>query len=76
MSSDSQVKKMTEVMSAFTAFVGKKLPDDVEAKLVELRGKETGALSKTIYDAMAKNQQLAMDLNRPCCQDNGNSIWI
>ncbi len=71
MRKEAQVKKMTEIMSAFTALVGKKLPDDVEAKLAELRARETSPLSKTIYDAMAKNQQLAMDLNRPCCQDTG-----
>ncbi len=77
MSKEEHVRKMTEIMSAFTALVGKKLPDDVEAKLVELRGKETGALSKTIYDAMATNQKLAMDLNRPCCQDTGVlQYWV
>lgn len=77
MSNAAQVQKMTEIMSAFTALVGKKLPDDVEAKLADLRSKETAPLSKTIYDAMAKNQQLAMDLNRPCCQDTGVlQYWV
>lgn len=77
MTKEAHVKKMTEIMSAFTALVGKKLPDDVEAKLAELRAKETGALSKTIYDAMAENQKLAMDLNRPCCQDTGVlQYWV
>lgn len=77
MSKEQQVQQMTDVMSAFTALVGKKLPDDVEAKLADLRGKETGALAKTIYDAMALNQKLAMDLNRPCCQDTGVlQYWV
>ncbi len=77
MNKEAQVKKMTEAMSAFTALVGRKLPDDVEAKLAELRAKETGALSKTIYDAMAENQRLAENLNRPCCQDTGVlQYWI
>lgn len=77
MSKETQVQRMTNTMSAFTALVGKKLPDDVEAKLAELRGKETSALSKTIYDAMATNQKLAMDLNRPCCQDTGVlQYWV
>lgn len=77
MTKDAHAKKMTDIMSAFTALVGKKLPDDVEAKLAELRGKEIGALSKTIYDAMAENQKLAMDLNRPCCQDTGVlQYWV
>jgi L(+)-tartrate dehydratase alpha subunit len=77
MNKEEQVQKMTGVMSAFTALVGKKLPDDVEAKLAELRAKETSALSKTIYDAMALNQKLAEDLNRPCCQDTGVlQYWV
>lgn len=77
MTKEAQVQKMTDIMSAFTALVGKKLPDDVEAKLAELRTKETGALSKTIYDAMALNQKLATDLNRPCCQDTGVlQYWV
>lgn len=77
MSKETQVQKMTETMSAFTALVGKKLPDDVEEKLADLRTKETSALSKTIYDAMVTNQKLAMDLNRPCCQDTGVlQYWV
>ena len=77
MTKEAQEKKMTDIMSAFTALVGKKLPDDVEAKLAELRGKETAPLSKTIYDAMAENQRLAENLNRPCCQDTGVlQYWV
>lgn len=72
-----QVEKMTDVMSKFIAWVGKKLPDDVEEKLAELRVKETSSLAKTIYDTMAENQQLAMDLDRPCCQDTGVlQFWV
>lgn len=32
---------MTDKMAKFVAYVGKKLPDDVEAKLQELRQQET-----------------------------------
>lgn len=67
----AMVKQMTETMAAYVALVGKKLPDDVEAKLVELREKETSPLAKTIYDTMFENQRLAEELNRPCCQDTG-----
>ena len=77
MNKETQIRKMTDVMGAFTALVGKKLPDDVEAKLAELRARETAPLSKTIYDAMALNQKLAMDLDRPCCQDTGVlQYWV
>ncbi|MDR2908294.1 MAG: L(+)-tartrate dehydratase subunit alpha [Oscillospiraceae bacterium] len=71
MNKGQSVQKMTGDMSKFVAFVGKKLPDDVEQKLLELRGKETSDLSKTIYDTMFENQRLAEELNRPCCQDTG-----
>ena len=39
MTKTEQVQLMTEKMAKFVAIVGKKLPDDVEAKLAELRAK-------------------------------------
>lgn len=71
MNKEQAISSMTGTMGKFVAFVGKKLPDDVEEKLAELRGKETSALATTIYDTMFENQRLAMKLNRPCCQDTG-----
>ncbi len=71
MSNKKAVEKMTDIMAKFVAYSGKVLPDDVYAKLEELRNKETSELSTTIYDTMFKNQQLAKELNRPCCQDTG-----
>lgn len=71
MNKEQNTQKMTEIMSKFVALVGKKLPDDVEAKLSELSKKETSPLAKTIYDTMFKNQELAEELNRPSCQDTG-----
>lgn len=74
---EDKIEKLTNAMSSFVALVGKKLPDDVEAKLAELKDKETSELSKTIYEAMTKNQELAMELNRPCCQDTGVlQFWV
>lgn len=68
---------MTHLMASFISYVSKKLPDDVENKLAELRKIETGDLASTIYDTMAKNQSLAWDLNRPCCQDTGVlQFWV
>ena len=64
-------------MAKFIAHVAKKLPDDVIAKLEELRDKEDSPLSKTIYDTMFKNQELAVKLNRPSCQDTGVlQFWV
>lgn len=71
MSKEQAVAKMTDVMAKFVAYTGKVLPDDVYAKLEELRSKETGNLAVTIYDTMFENQKLAKDLDRPCCQDTG-----
>lgn len=65
------VQSMTDTMGKFVAYVGKKLPDDVEETLQDLRQKETGALASTVYDTMFENQKLAMKLNRPSCQDTG-----
>lgn len=47
-------------MAKFIAHVAKKLPDDVIAKLTELRAQEDSPLSKTIYDTMFQNQELAV----------------
>ena len=62
---------MTGIMARFISLVGKKLPDDVWAKLNELRAIETDPLPKTVYDTMFKNQELALELDRPSCQDTG-----
>ena len=57
--------------------MAKKLPDDVIAKLTELRAQEDSPLSKTIYDTMFQNQELAVKLNRPSCQDTGVlQFWV
>lgn len=77
MTKAESVQLMTDKMAKFVAYVGKKLPDDVEAKLAELREKETSKLAATIYDTMFLNQKLAVDLDRPCCQDTGVlQFWV
>ena len=77
MTKEESVQLMTDKMAKFVAYVSKKLPDDVEAKLAELREKETSKLAVTIYDTMFKNQKLAMELDRPCCQDTGVlQFWV
>ena len=63
--------RMTDVLAKFVAYTGKRLPDDVRAKIAELAGEEDAPLAKSIYETMEKNQELAMKLNRPSCQDTG-----
>ena len=71
------VPKMTDMMAKFIAHTAKKLPDDVVAKLEELRQKEDSPMAKTIYDTMFRNQELAAQLDRPSCQDTGVlQFWV
>lgn len=77
MEKTEQIRKMTKKMAAFVAYVGKVLPDDIQEKLIQLREAETQPLSRLIYDTMFKNQELAVKLDRPCCQDTGVlQFWI
>ena len=64
-------KLLTGTIAKFIGLVGKRLPDDVTAKLKELSDNETMPMAKMIYESMEKNQQVAEELNRPSCQDTG-----
>jgi L(+)-tartrate dehydratase alpha subunit len=70
-SKEQQVQKLTDIVAKFTSYMGKHLPDDVLAKLRELREKEDSYLAKVVYDSMFENQEIADKLDRPCCQDTG-----
>lgn len=77
MSQQEMVTKMTDIMASFVGHIGKKLPDDVIAKLDELAKKETSPLAKTLYQTMTRNQNLAVALDRPSCQDTGVlQFWV
>ncbi len=77
MAQNTQVKRVQDIMAQFVGFTAKKLPDDVIAKLAELRDKEENPMAKTIYDTMFRNQELAVKLNRPSCQDTGVlQFWV
>ncbi len=64
-------QSLTDTLAKFTAYVGKRLPTDITAKLAELRADETQPLAQVIYQAMADNQAAADRLDRPSCQDTG-----
>jgi L(+)-tartrate dehydratase alpha subunit len=68
---DTQVADLTNLMSKFTAYIGKRLPTDVTTKLGELREKEVNFLAKEVYESMRQNQEAADQLDRPSCQDTG-----
>lgn len=71
MNSNQAVLNMTEIMSKFVSLVGKQLPDDVMEKLKELSAKEDMPMAKMIYESMFQNQKMALEFNRPSCQDTG-----
>ena len=65
MTREESVQLMTDKMARFVGHIGKKLPDDVIAKLKELGEKEDAPLPKVLYATMTKNQNLAVALDRP-----------
>jgi L(+)-tartrate dehydratase alpha subunit len=71
MTNDAKVKLMTDRLAEFIAYTAKKLPDDVIGKLRELQAQETDPLPKVIYETMFRNQELAVQWDRPSCQDTG-----
>ena len=71
MEKQQAVQSLTETMAKFTAYIGKRLPTDVTAKLGELRDKEVNFLAKEVYESMRQNQEAADKLDRPSCQDTG-----
>ena len=76
-SKEKQVEQLTTYMANFVSHIGKVLPDDIIAKLDELAEKEDSPLSKVIYQTMKRNQDLAVKLNRPSCQDTGVlQFWV
>ena len=59
MDKEAAVLSLTDTMAKFTAYIGKRLPKDVTAKLADLRTMETNPLAKSIYDSMHSNQEAA-----------------
>ena len=77
MTKENGVKQLTDMVADFVGHIGKKLPDDVVKKLEELGNQETAALPKVLYETMTKNQKLAVELDRPSCQDTGVlQFWV
>lgn len=77
MNHEEQVEKMKNITADFLGYTAIKLPDDVIAKLEELRDKEDTPLAKVIYRTMFRNQALAEKLHRPSCQDTGvPQFWV
>lgn len=71
MNTSEALSSLTDVMTRFTGYVGKRLPTDVMKKLEALRAEEDAPLAVAVYDSMFENQKRADELDRPCCQDTG-----
>ena len=77
MASQSDVRKMTDVMASFIGYTSKKLPDDVQSRLEDMRAQEDDPMAVAIYDTMFRNLELAKALDRPSCQDTGVlQFWV
>lgn len=71
MNTSEAMSSLTDVMTRFTGYVGKRLPTDVMKKLEALRAEEDAPLAVAVYESMFENQKRADELDRPCCQDTG-----
>lgn len=77
MTKAEEKERFSGCMARFIGYTSKVLPDDVQEKLKQLRLEETGELAQVIYDTMLQNQKLAVELDRPCCQDTGVlQFWV
>lgn len=59
------------IMEQFLGIAAVRLPDDVLARLQEMRAAEDSEIQKTLYDSYFANFEKAIELKRPCCQDTG-----
>ncbi|ACP33893.1 L(+)-tartrate dehydratase subunit alpha [Corynebacterium aurimucosum] len=66
-----EVQLLIDRVAKFTDLVSKRLPDDVTERLRQLAEEEDQPMAKMIYKTMQRNQKLALDLDRPSCQDTG-----
>jgi L(+)-tartrate dehydratase alpha subunit len=64
-------ERFTALMEKFIALAAVRLPDDVLARLTEMREKEQSPLQRTLYDSYFANFEKALEQGCPCCQDTG-----
>ena len=66
-----QEKKFIQSLEKALDVTAKMLPDDVTARLKEMRDNETSSSALAFYDCYFENLSKANELNRPICQDTG-----
>ena len=71
MSADLQREQLAKLVASFMSYSAGHLPDDVKARLAQMKEIENDGFAPDIYNVMEKNMQLADSLKRPSCQDTG-----
>ncbi len=71
MITEKQKKELIDHVANFVGMASIRLPDDVMARLLEMREAETKESAITLYDIMIGNQRRAVEIMRPTCQDTG-----
>ena len=71
MSADLQREQLAKLVASFMSYSAEHLPDDVKARLAQMKEIENDGFAPDIYNVMEKNMQLADSLKRPSCQDTG-----
>ncbi|MCL2264675.1 MAG: L(+)-tartrate dehydratase subunit alpha [Treponema sp.] len=67
----SDKEKFITTIEKFIAVAAVRLSDDVMRRLEEMRKLEDSPLQKAIYDSYFENLKMAIEQNKPCCQDTG-----
>lgn len=68
---ENQKNELIQHVANFVGMASIRLPDDVMARLQEMRDNETKPSAITLYDIMIGNQKRAVEVKRPTCQDTG-----
>jgi L(+)-tartrate dehydratase alpha subunit len=64
-------EQFISIMEKFISLAAIRLPDDVMARLEQMREAEDSPLQKEIYGSYFENFRVARELGKPCCQDTG-----
>jgi len=64
-------EKFISIIEKLIALSAVKLSDDVVSRLKEMRENEDTPIQKAIYDSYFENLKMAIEQNKPCCQDTG-----
>ncbi|RKZ27402.1 fumarate hydratase [bacterium] len=68
------VEKITEAVAKLSMDANYYIPDDVRARIIEMREKEESPVAQAILDQILKNQDIASEEKMPICQDTGFTV--